>query len=146
MFKGIPTYHDESLGKRRGPNTVFAWFMDRMLVCFLGDLGHVLDEKQVNAIGQVDILFLPVAGKGVTIGPKEATIIIDQLQPLYIIPMTYKHESIPWDIEQLDTFLVQMSQVEYLKNDSFEFHSPPSNAKVVVFQLPHELQEKQQGG
>lgn len=146
LFKGTPTYHDESLGKRRGPNTVFTWSMDRMRVCFLGDLGHVLDDKQVTAIGHSDILFIPVGGKGITIGPKEATIVIDQLQPLYIIPMTYKHPAISWDIEQLDTFLVQMSQVDYLKKDCFEFSSPPSTAKVVVFQLPNELQDKRQGG
>lgn len=146
LFKGIPTFHDDILGKSKGPNTVFVWQMDRFKICFLGDIGHVLDEKQAAAIGTVDILFIPVGGHNITIGSKEAAVVIDQLRPSLIIPMNYKHEAIPWDIEPLDTFLAQMHNIERLNSSYFEFSSLPATVKVLVFALPEKLLERKQGG
>ena len=61
-IKGIVTYHDNSGGKKRGQNIVFKLTVDEITICHLGDLGHVLNEDQVQAIGDVDILLLPVGG------------------------------------------------------------------------------------
>lgn len=134
IFTGTPTFHDEVLGKRRGPNTVFSWMMDKLHICFLGDLGHVLDKQQVSAIGPVDILFIPVGGRGMTIGPKEATIVLDQLNPsYYVIPMAFKNEAVAWDVEPLEAFLTQMRHVEQVASNCYEVTSLPPISKVLVF-------------
>ena len=39
-FNGIPTYHDDTGGGKRGKNTIICFEIDGMRVCHLGDLGH----------------------------------------------------------------------------------------------------------
>ena len=46
-FMGIPTYHDEALGKQRGSNTIFRLEVDGVKVCHLGDMGHPRSDKQI---------------------------------------------------------------------------------------------------
>jgi hypothetical protein len=46
-------------------------------------------EKQIDAIGEVDILMIPIGGK-YTIDAKEAEKVIGQINPKIIIPMHYK--------------------------------------------------------
>jgi L-ascorbate metabolism protein UlaG (beta-lactamase superfamily) len=49
--KGIKTFHDKVKGKKRGDNIIFRFDVEGLRVCHCGDLGHILTEEQVNAIG-----------------------------------------------------------------------------------------------
>ena len=89
QFKSVATYHDDSRGKQRGANSVFCFNLDDIMLCHLGDLGHVLDTEQVREIGGVDVLFIPVGGF-YTIDAGEAGIVCEQLAPKIVIPMHYK--------------------------------------------------------
>jgi L-ascorbate metabolism protein UlaG (beta-lactamase superfamily) len=88
-IRTIPTFHDDQQGAERGKNSMFLFEVAGMRILFAGDLGHVLTEEQVAAVGQVDILILPVGGY-VTIGPAEATRVVEQLDPKLVVPMHYK--------------------------------------------------------
>jgi L-ascorbate metabolism protein UlaG (beta-lactamase superfamily) len=61
-MKGISTYHDSSKGSERGDNTIFTIDIDKVQLCHLGDLGHLLSDKELAEIGPVDILLIPVGG------------------------------------------------------------------------------------
>ena len=50
---GLETFHDEKQGKERGKNIVFVINIDGLTCVHLGDLGHALSQKQVEAIGEV---------------------------------------------------------------------------------------------
>lgn len=88
LISGVRTYHDQANGAERGFNTIYVIHMDDIVFCHLGDLGHELSQPQLEAIGNVDVLFVPVGG-GETIGPAEATGVISQLEPRVVIPMHY---------------------------------------------------------
>ena len=62
-FKGLETAHDSSGGAERGSNVIFTFTMDDIVVCHLGDLGHRLTADQIDAIGEVDLLLIPVGGR-----------------------------------------------------------------------------------
>ena len=65
---GIASEHDEAAGTERGPNTIFAFTLDDLRVVHFGDFGQAgLRREQRQALGEVDLLFLPVGG-GPTIG------------------------------------------------------------------------------
>ena len=52
--------------------------------------GHALDDKQLAAIGSVDVVLVPVGG-ALTIDARQATQVVDQLRPrLLVVPMHYK--------------------------------------------------------
>src|ERR1051326_1215152 len=64
----VASEHDEEAGTSRGPNTIFVFSLDGVRVAHFGDFGQSsLRDEQAAAIGQVDLLFVPV-GDGVTIG------------------------------------------------------------------------------
>ena len=60
---GVASEHDELAGTMRGPNTIFRFELDGLRVCHLGDFGQpALRPEQEQAIGQVDLLLIPVGG------------------------------------------------------------------------------------
>jgi L-ascorbate metabolism protein UlaG (beta-lactamase superfamily) len=103
-FKGIPTYHASSKGSERGTNTIFTFSVDGIRVCHLGDLGHILSEKELAEIGPVDILLIPVGGY-FTIDSKEATRVAEQLKAKVLIPMHFKTEKCGFPIAPVEDFL-----------------------------------------
>ncbi|TSC89402.1 MAG: beta-lactamase fold-like Zn-dependent hydrolase [Microgenomates group bacterium Gr01-1014_5] len=86
---GTHTYHDNKNGEERGSNTVYTITIDGVNICHLGDLGHKLSDEQLDSIGNVDVLLVPVGGVD-TIDPSEASQVISQIEPKIIIPMHYK--------------------------------------------------------
>lgn len=86
---GFPTYHDDKTGEERGKNIIFVFEVDGLRIAHLGDLGHELSEKIIEDMGSVDILILPVGGE-YTIGPNEATKVVQAVEPSIVIPMHYQ--------------------------------------------------------
>jgi len=60
----------------------------------LSDLGHVLEPKQIQAIGTPDVLMVPVGGF-FTIDADQAYAVVQQLKPRrYVVPMHYRTASL----------------------------------------------------
>ncbi|MBK9710056.1 MAG: MBL fold metallo-hydrolase [Kouleothrix sp.] len=88
LITGVRTYHDKQKGAELGSNTAYVIHLDDVVFCHLGDLGHELTTHQIDEIGTVDVLFVPVGG-GETIGPAEAVGVISQIEPRIVVPMHY---------------------------------------------------------
>jgi len=88
LISGVRTYHDSKKGAELGKNTVYVIHMDDVVFCHLGDLGHELTTQQLEDIGAVDVLFIPVGG-GETISPATASSVISQIEPRIVVPMHY---------------------------------------------------------
>ena len=102
-IKGIDSCHDNQEGKERGQNIIYKIEIENIKICHLGDLGQdTLINGQLEKIGTVDILFIPVGGVW-TIDWKSASAIISQIEPRIIIPMHYKISGIKGDLLKLDT-------------------------------------------
>ena len=92
-IKGVETFHDKVSGAKRGKNIIFNFKVDEINVCHCGDLGHILSSNQIQEIGNVDILLLPVGGM-VTLNASDAVEIIKQLKPTIVIPMHYRTKAL----------------------------------------------------
>jgi len=88
---GYPTWHDDKKGNERGKNVMYSIFVDDIHVLHLGDLGHTLEQKTIEAIPAIDVLLVPVGGV-YTLDPKKASEVISSLEPAYVIPMHYRTE------------------------------------------------------
>lgn len=104
---GISVFHDAQNGTERGKNTVYNIQIDGLNVVHLGDIGHVLNESQIQDIGSCDILMVPVGGN-YTISAKEAVENIQALEPRIILPMHYALPGLKYELEGLDLFLKEM--------------------------------------
>lgn len=106
-IKGVETFHDKTSGSKRGKNVVYNFNIDEINICHLGDLGHILNSKQIEEIGKTDILLLPVGG-GPTINALDAVQVIRQLNPTIIIPMHYRTKALGllgYIFETVDKFI-----------------------------------------
>lgn len=116
----------------RGSNTIFCFVVDGIRVCHLGDLGHLLDDRQVKELGSVDILFIPVGGY-FTIDAGAATQVCNQLQPGVIMPMHYRTgKSMPMPISGVDEFLKGKSNVSRQDLSEVEFKAAPAGTQIIV--------------
>lgn len=89
----VSSYHDKSQGSQRGKNAIFVFEFDGIRVAHLGDLGDSLSPANVQEIGAVDVVMIPVGGT-YTIFGKEADRVISQLDPrLIVFPMHFKTDS-----------------------------------------------------
>ena len=135
-IKGIPTFHDTCQGEKRGENTVFLFTVEDITFCHLGDLGHVLTEKQIESLGKVDILFIPVGGT-YTLGIDQTWKIISKINPRIIIPIHYKIEGLSLPIAPVDDFL-SSATYEVLKVGNqidIEKDDLPKTPEIWVFTL-----------
>ena len=132
---GIPSYHDEANGTKRGENIIFNWKMENITFCHLGDLGHTLDEKTIKKIGDVDILFTPV-GSVFTIDGNQAWQITKSINPKVVIPMHYRVGGLSLSIQPVEPFLKNISYVRRVGNAiDFDIEDLPEITEAWVFSL-----------
>ena len=93
-IRSVGVYHDDQRGAARGLDTVFIFEVGGVRIAHLGDLGHVLNDEQLAAIGAVDVLLVPVGGT-FTVDGLTATQVVEQLRPrIMVIPMHYKTDAV----------------------------------------------------
>lgn len=105
---GLPTFHDNKKGELRGKNIVYLFEVEDYRIVHLGDLGHKLADSEIEDLGHVDILMVPVGGH-FTIGPSEAVEMVGALEPKIIIPMHYNdpvmNQETFSELARVETFL-----------------------------------------
>lgn len=52
----IDSYHDDTMGTKRGSNKITIIDSDEKRIVHLGDLGHLLDLDTINKLDKVDVL------------------------------------------------------------------------------------------
>jgi len=108
FIQGIPAFHDPACKTGKGEVTIYTIESEEIRICHLADLGQKeLTEDQVEKIGNIDILMIPVGGV-YTISSKEATKIISQIEPKIVIPMHYHIPKLKIKLEGLEKFLKAM--------------------------------------
>ncbi len=70
-------------------NTIYTVSLENMNICFLGAINTAeLKNETIEALDEVDILFVPIGGEGV-LEPAKAYKLAVSLEPKIIIPMHY---------------------------------------------------------
>lgn len=92
QIRTVETCHDDQGGTLRGQNTIHILSAGGITVAHLGDLGHQLSQEQVEAVGGVDGILIPIGGT-YTVDAEGAKQVCDALKPKWVIPMHYRHGS-----------------------------------------------------
>ena len=106
VVRFIEASHVTASGGGAGTVCMFCFEVGGIRFAHLGDLGQILTPAQVTALGEVDVLFLPVGG-AFTVNATEALTVIAQLRSVKVVfPMHYFVEGFtPWpDIAPLSSF------------------------------------------
>jgi L-ascorbate metabolism protein UlaG (beta-lactamase superfamily) len=118
---GIASEHDAVGGTQRGPNTIFRFTLDGTTVAHFGDFGQpALRPEQREALGEVDVLILPVGG-GPTIAPDAAAALVRELAPALVVAMHYRTPGGLEFLDPPDAFLEALgARVEQLETSEVE--------------------------
>src|SRR4030042_1514377 len=110
FIKGVYSFHDNKKGQERGINTIWVIEAEEMKICHLGDLGQdALSDNQLEKIGEIDVLMIPVGGI-YTIDGSEAVKIINQIEPRVVIPMHYKIPGLNIKLNPVEKFLEEIGR------------------------------------
>ena len=135
FVRGISSFHDSSLGKERGLNTIYTIESEDMRLCHLGDFGQKeLTSEQIEEIGDVDILMIPVGGV-YTISAKEALRLMSQIEPSIVIPMHYQLPKLKLKLDGLEKFLKTMGIKKIEPLDKFSIKKKDissEEAKIII--------------
>lgn len=76
----------------------------------IGNVKYKLNDDQLETIGVVDILVLPVGGGGYTLDATNAAAIVRQVEPKAVIPIHYAEPGLHYEVPQdsLDTFTKEL--------------------------------------
>src|SRR5579871_5779234 len=82
--------------------TMFKLIAGDQSVLISGHIYSKLSESQLEAIGIVDVLIVPVGGHGYTLDPTGALQLIKAIEPKLVIPTHYADKSLNYPVPQLE--------------------------------------------
>lgn len=124
-------------GKLRKPdellNTLFVFDFEGVTVAHLGVLTRVPSQSQVEALGNVQVVLVPVGG-GNALNAAKAAEVISLLEPGIVIPMQYRTPESKLELDPLDKFLKEMGLGDISPEDELTVlsSSVPDETQVVV--------------
>lgn len=92
--------HMDEEGKQSA--TIYTIAPDDLKVAVLGHIYPELSEEQLEQIGQVDIVVVPVGDSGYTLDGAGALKLIKQIEPKVIIPTHYADKAIKYEVSQIE--------------------------------------------
>lgn len=114
-------------------NTLYVFDFDGLTVAHLGDLRTVPSRSQIDALGEVNIVLVPV-GSGGGLNAAKAAEVVSILEPNIVIPMHYATPGLKVALEPLDKFIKEMGLGSIETKDSLKLtkRDLPEETRVVV--------------
>lgn len=135
FITGVWTYADDQGGKERGRNNVFLFHLDDLFVCHLGSLGHTLNSQQLDALGDVDVLLVPIGGAA-SLTSSKASEVISQIEPKIVVPMHYSTGRETLQTDSLEKFTKEMGLKDLVPQDKLSMKRSDlgETTKVVILE------------
>lgn len=96
--------HTDESGKNA---TMYKVIVDDVRYLFTGHVYPELSESQLEEIGTVDVMVVPVGGNGYTTDPVGALKLVKEIEPKIIVPTHYHDDALNFEVpaQPLDTAL-----------------------------------------
>ncbi|PKN91192.1 MAG: lactamase [Chloroflexi bacterium HGW-Chloroflexi-6] len=116
-------------------NTLYVFDFDGITIAHLGDMRQVPTQAEVEALGTVNVVLVPIGG-GNGLHAAKAAEVISLLEPDIVIPMHYAHEKSKLELDPLSKFLKEMglTALEPVASLKVTRSSLPDETKVVVLE------------
>jgi L-ascorbate metabolism protein UlaG (beta-lactamase superfamily) len=100
----IDTSADEKLA------TIYRIEIGEVRIGLLGNIDGTLTEEQLEELGVIDLLILPVGGAGYTLDATSAATLTRQIDPKVVIPIHYADSAISYEVPQdtVETFVKEL--------------------------------------
>lgn len=88
-------------------NTLYVFDYDGITVAHLGDLQQIPSQGEVEALGSVNVLLVPVGG-GTSLNAAKAAEVVSLLEPNLVVPMHYATPGTKLNLDSINKFLKEM--------------------------------------
>lgn len=96
---------------------IYAIRLEDIRLGFLGSIKQKeLTDSQLESLGEIDILLVPVGGKTVC-DAEEAVTLLNQIEPRIVIPMHYAQSGLRLPAEKVEHFLKEVGQADAAAQD-----------------------------
>jgi L-ascorbate metabolism protein UlaG (beta-lactamase superfamily) len=82
--------------------TMFKLVVGELSVLFTGHIYPELTDDELEAIGLVDLMVVPVGGNGYTVDPVGALKLIKDIEPKLVVPSHYADKALKFSVPQQD--------------------------------------------
>jgi len=133
--RGIPTKaHLDADGQRA---TIYSIHANGFSIGVLGHIYPSLTDEQLEELGIIDVLIVPVGGNGYTLDATGASKLIKQIDPKIVIPTHYNDSGISYEVPQadLDLFLAEMGTADTESIDVLKLKESDLGDKTQVIVL-----------
>lgn len=131
-WRHIDTEADEKIA------TIYRIEIGEIRIALLGNIAPKLSEDQLEEIGIVDILMLPVGGGGYTLDATSAATLVRQIDPKAVIPVHFADSGLTYEVPQdtLETFTNELGAPVEVAGTKYKLKSASSlPAALTVFQV-----------
>jgi L-ascorbate metabolism protein UlaG (beta-lactamase superfamily) len=120
-------------------NTLYVFDYMGITVAHLGDMRSVPPQNEIESLGTVHIVLVPVGG-GSGLNAAKAAEIVSLLEPNIVIPMHYSTPATKVPLDRLDKFLKEMGmhEAETVASLKVTKNSLPDETKLVVLDYQRE--------
>jgi L-ascorbate metabolism protein UlaG (beta-lactamase superfamily) len=121
--------------KTSAQNNVFVIYIEDLAICHLGDLNHVPTQKQVEEMGDIDVLLAPVGGL-TALKANQAAEVISLIEPRIVIPMHYQLPNLTVKLDPVSSFLKEMGLTKADTVDTLKLAKAnlPEETQVVLLE------------
>ncbi len=138
FITGVQTNSRNKRSKNELRNILYVFDYDGVTVAHLGDLQRVPSQTDIENLGGVDVVLVPVGG-GKSLNASKAAEIVSMLEPGIVIPMHYQVPESKLKLASISRFLKEMGvgKIDPIPSLKITRASVPSEARVVVLDHKH---------
>ena len=133
FITGVQTNERKKKNNGQPQNTLYVFDYDGLTVAHLGDLQQVPSQTEVEALGSVNAVLIPVGGGG-GLNASKAAEVVSLLEPNIVVPMHYALPQTKIQLDPLDKFLKEMGLGTVERQPSLKMSrtSLPDETHVIV--------------
>lgn len=127
-IRHIDTSADEPI------STVYRIEIGDARIAVVGNIATKLSEDQLESIGIVDIVIIPVGGNGYTLDAVNATTIVRQIDPRVVIPVHYADSALKYEVPQdgVELFIKELAAPVEAAGPKYKVKSAASVPQVLT--------------
>ncbi|HPF31207.1 MAG TPA: MBL fold metallo-hydrolase [Candidatus Saccharibacteria bacterium] len=134
-IRGVPARRHIDKDSDRMLSTIYRIEVGESRIGVIGNISNKLDDDQLESIGVIDILIIPVGGNGYTLDAIDATKLVRIINPKIVIPIHYSDKSINYEVPQdsLEKFIAEMAvPVETMPKYKFKQISTATSGMQII--------------
>ena len=138
FITGVQTNRKSKSSTDELRNTLYVFDYEGVTVAHLGDVQKVPNQTEIENLGGVNVVLVPVGGGG-GLNAAKAAEIVSLLEPGFVIPMHYKVPESNLELDPLNRFIKEMGvgTIEPIPSLKVTRSTVPSEARVVVLEYKH---------